>query len=54
MVVGLADLAGLALAGHGGGNTVKGTTQTQINAPSRHQGKDCIVRCMGYHCKDGY
>ncbi len=30
VVVGLADIAGVALVEDGGGNTVKGTTQTQL------------------------
>ena len=47
VVVGLADNAGVALAGHGGGNTVKGTTQTQLNTPPLEDTKDCIVRCTG-------
>ena len=33
VVVGLVDIAGEALAGHGGVNTVKETTQTQLNTP---------------------
>ena len=33
MVVGLVDIAGVALAEDGGVNTVKETTQTQLNTP---------------------
>ena len=33
MVVGTAGIAGVALAGHGGVNTVKEPTQTQLNTP---------------------
>ena len=33
VVVGLADIAGVALAEDGDGNTVKETTQTQLNTP---------------------
>ena len=33
VVVGLADLAGVALVDDGGVNAVKETTQTQINTP---------------------
>ena len=33
VVVGLADIAGVALVEDGGVNTVKGTTQTQHNTP---------------------
>ena len=40
VVVGLADLAGLALVEDGGGNTVKGTTQTQLNAPPLEDAKE--------------
>ena len=33
VVVGLADIAGVALAGHGGVDTEKETTQTQLHTP---------------------
>ena len=40
VVVGVADVAGVALAGHGGVNTVKEPSQTQLiipPLPRRHQ-----------------
>ena len=35
-----ADLAEVALIEDGGGNTVKGTTQTQLNAPPLEDAKE--------------
>ena len=51
VVVGLADIAVVALVEDGGVNTVKETAQTQHKAPLLI---DCLVRCTGCRCRDGY
>ena len=55
VVVGLADIAEVTLVEDGGANTVKETTQTQLNGPSLKTSKQIlhIVRCTGCRCRDG-
>ena len=54
VVVLLADIAGVALAGHGGRNTVK-ETQTQLCTPPLEDTKHYIMRCIyRCRCRDGY
>ena len=43
VMFGLADIAGVALAGHGGVNTVKETTQTQLCTPPLENTKAKIM-----------
>ena len=54
VVVGLADIAGVVLAEHGGVNTVKEPTQTQLITPPLEDTKHCIMRCtravVGTNC----
>ena len=47
VMLGLADNAGVALVEDGGVNTVKETTQTQLNTSPLEDTKDCLVRCSG-------
>ena len=47
VVVDLADIAELALVEDVGVNTVKETTQTQLNTPPLEDTKDCLVGCSG-------